>query len=171
MKTLVLIGAGGYAKTLADIATQAHSYEEIIFLDDNPNAQNTRGLCADYVKFIQEDTSFYPAFGNNEARLKWLKELQKKGLYVPSFIHPTAYVSPTAKLETGVAVLPLAVVNTNCHIKSGCIINCGAIIDHDCILEEGVHICAGAVVKAENRLPSELKVEAGQVILNRVYPR
>lgn len=171
MKTLVLIGAGGYGQTLADIAAQTRAYEEIIFLDDNPTAKNTRGVCADYVKFVQQDTAFYPAFGNNEVRLKWLKKLQREKLTVPSFIHPTAYVSPTVKLEMGVVVLPMAVINTNCYIQSGCIINCGAIVDHDCILEEGVHLCAGAVVKAENRLPSGLKLEAGEVILNRVYPK
>ena len=171
MKTLVLLGAGGYAQTLADLVAQTGEYKEVIFLDDNPAAQNIKGACADYVKFKNNDTAFYPAFGNNEVRMKWLKELQAAGLIIPNFIHPRAYVSPTAKLETGIVVLPLAVVNTNCHIKSGCIVNCGAIIDHDCILEEGVHVCAGAVVKAENCLPASLKVEAGEVILNRVYPR
>lgn len=171
MKKLVLLGAGGYAQTLADLVQQLHSYDEVIFLDDNPAAQHTHGLCADYVRFREPNTSFYPAFGNNEIRLKWLKQFQAEGLRIASFIHPSAYVSPTAKLEAGVAVLPMAVVNTNCHLKSGCIVNCSAVVDHDCILEEGVHVCAGAVIKAENRLPVNLKVEAGEVIFNRVYPR
>lgn len=171
MKRLVLLGAGGYGQTLADLVAQTHTYEEVIFLDDNAAAQNTRGTCADYVNFKDKGTAFYPAFGNNTVRMKWLKQFEAEGLTVPNFIHPTAYVSPTAKLGIGVVVLPLAVVNTNCCIKNGCIINCGAIVDHDCILEPGVHVCAGAVIKAENRLPAELKVEAGEVILNRIYPR
>ena len=171
MKRLVLLGAGGYAQTLADLVTQTGAYEEVIFLDDNSFAKNVRGACADYVNFKDENTAFYPAFGNNALRMKWLKQFTDEGLFIPTFIHPAAYVSPTAKLEKGVVVLPLAVVNTNSYIKSGCIINCGAIIDHDCVLEEGVHVCAGAVIKAENRLPAGLKVEAGEVILNRVYPR
>ncbi len=171
MKRLVLLGAGGYAYTLADLVAQTGEYKEVIFLDDNPATKNVCGVCADYVKFKDENTAFYPAFGHNEVRMKWLKQLRAEGLTVPTFIHPRAYVSPTAKLETGVVILPLAVVNTNCHIKSGCIVNCGAIVDHDCILEEGVHLCAGAVIKAENRIPAKLKVEAGEVILNRVYPR
>ena len=171
MKRLVLLGAGGYAQTLADLVAQTRAYKEVIFLDDNPAAKNTRGVCADYVNFKDPETAFYPAFGNNAVRMKWLKQFAAEGLTVPNFIHPTAYISPTVKLETGVVVLPLAVVNTNCHIKGGCIVNCGAIVDHDCKLEEGVHVCAGAVIKAENRLPAGLKVEAGEVILNRVYPR
>lgn len=170
MKRLVLLGAGGFAKTLADMATQACLYEEIIFLDDNPAAKNTRGTCADFIKFKNEQTHMYPAFGNNEVRLKWLDIFEKENIPVPCFIHATAYVSPTATLGSGTVVLPNAVVNTNCRLERGCIVNCSAVLDHDCVLEEGVHLCIGALVKAENHLPAKLKVEAGEVILNRTYP-
>jgi UDP-N-acetylbacillosamine N-acetyltransferase len=170
MKKLVLIGAGGFAKTIADLAFQNRKYSEILFLDDNCKDSYVQGLCSDYLKFNDENTEMYPAFGNNEMRLKWLDILEKAGIVVPSFIHLTAYVSPTAKLGKANVVLPKAVINTNCRIERGCIINCGAVLDHDCILEEGVHLCIGALVKAENHLPSRLKIEAGQVIVNRQYP-
>lgn len=170
MKRLVLLGAGGFAKTLADLVQQTKSYDEVLFLDDNPSAQNTRGTCADFIKFKTEQTDMYPAFGNNEIRLKWLDIFAREHINVPSFIHPTAYISPTAKLGLGSVVLPRAVVNTNCRVERGCIVNCAAVLDHDCILEEGVHLCIGALVKAENHLPAKLKVEAGEVILNRTYP-
>ena len=170
MKRLVLLGAGGFAKTLADVVAQTNTYQEIIFLDDNPKAKNTSGSCADYVKFKNADTVMYPAFGNNEIRLNWLNIFEREHIEVPNFIHPLAYVSPTAVLGKATVVLPQAVVNTNCRLARGCIVNCGAVLDHDCVLEEGVHLCIGALVKAENRLPAKLKVEAGQVILNRTYP-
>ena len=170
MKRLILLGAGGFTKTIADMATQAGTYDEILFLDDNPAAKNTNGVCADYVKFKGEETFMYPAFGNNEVRLKWINILEKEGILIPSFIHPTAYVSPKAKLGPATVVLPKAVINTNCRLERGCIINCSAVLDHDCILQEGVHLCIGALVKAENHLPAKLKVEAGQVIANRTYP-
>ena len=170
MKQLVLLGAGGFAKTLADIAGQLGTYDKIIFLDDNPSASDTYGVCADYLKFKNADTAMYPAFGSNEVRLKWLDILTRENIPLASFIHPTAYVSPTAQLGPATVILPQAVVNSHCRLERGCIVNCGAVIDHDCVLEEGVHLCIGALVKAENRLPAQLKVEAGQVILNRTYP-
>lgn len=169
MMRLVILGAGGLAKTLADIATQAQTYQEIIFLDDNPSAKNIKGTCADYIKFKDNNTVIFPAFGNNEIRLKWFDILTKAGIEIPSFIHTSAYVSPTVKLGIGAVVLPKAVINTNCCLGRGCIINCAAVLDHDCVLEEGVHLSVGAIVKAENHLPAKMKVEAGQVILNRTY--
>lgn len=164
---LIVLGAGGYGQTIADVAEQTGKYDEIIFLDDN--SDKAIDTCNNFVKYISTDADFYPAFGNNEGRVDWLEKLTKAGCSIPTIIHPTAYVSSKSKVFPGTTILPGAVVNTGCIIKSGCIINCGAIVDHGCVLEEGVHVCLGAIVKAENHLLRCMKVEAGMVIGNREY--
>ncbi len=161
---LVILGAGGYGKTIADLAEQSGQYESIQMLDDAGETP-----CAEFAEYMDGSTQFYPAFGHNETRLRWMKRLMDAGCHIPTLIHATAYVSPKAVLHPGNVVLPHAVVNTDCEILPGCIINCGAIIDHGCVLEAGVHVCLGAVVKAENHLPAGMKVEAGQIISNREY--
>ena len=166
---LIILGAGGYGRTVADVAGQTGEYSKILFLDDNSTAPDVVGKCAEYESFRDGQTAFYPAFGNNEGRLKWLYRLREAGCAILTIIHPTAYVSPTAQVESGAVILPHAVVNTNCVVKAGCIVNCGAIVDHGCVLEEGVHICLGAIVKAENRIPGKMKVEAGVVIERNTY--
>ena len=166
---LIILGAGGYGRTVADVAAQTGQFHEISFLDDNSVSPDVIGKCAEFERFRDGQTAFYPAFGNNESRLKWLYRLREAGCIIPTIIHPTAYVSPTAQIEPGAAILPHAVVNTNCVVKAGCIVNCGAIVDHGCVLEEGVHICLGAIVKAENRIPGKMKVEAGVVIERNTY--
>ena len=170
MKKLLILGAGGYGKTAADIARQSGNYDRIGFLDDNAHGPYILGRCEEFRMFSGENVDMYPAFGNNEVRMNWLTQLEEAGIHVPVLVHSTAYVSPTVKLKTGTVVLPKAVVNTDCQVEKGCIVNCGAIVDHDCILEEGVHICPGAIVKAENRIPAGSKIEAGQVIENRTFP-
>lgn len=165
---LIIFGAGGYGRTVADVAEQSGRYTEILFLDDN-NA-DAAGKCADYVNFISEETEFYPAFGNNEGRVRFIDEIEEKGGKVASIIHSSAYVSPKATLQRGVAILPKAVVNTGTVLEKGVLVNVSAVVDHDCIIEEGCHICVGAIVKAENRIPAKTKIEAGEVIENRKYP-
>lgn len=167
---LIILGAGGYGRTVADVAAQTGAYETILFLDDNSQAEDVIGKCAEFINHTDENTIFYPAFGNNEGRVSWLKRLTENGCKVATVVHPTAYVSPTVRMAEGNVVLPHAVVNTGCEVKSGCIINCGAIVDHGCILEEGVHICLGAIVKAENRISKCMKIEAGEIVVNRTYP-
>ena len=171
MKKLLILGAGGYGKTVADVAAQLGCYQNIAFLDDGKaGTPGVLGTCGDVLQFAGEDTDVYPGFGNNEGRMNWIRRLQAQGISVPILVHPSAYVSPTAVLHSGVTVLPKAVVNTGVTVKTGCIINIGALIDHDSVIEEGAHLAPGAIVKAENRIPAGMKVESGTVIENRQYP-
>ena len=169
MKKLLILGAGGYGRTVADVAAQL-GYEHIRFLDDGRTGADILGKCGEFEGFLDRDTDIYPAFGHNGNRMKWLDIFREKGLSVPTLIHPRSYVSPTAKIGTGTVVLPMAVVNTGVTVEDGCIINIGALIDHDSIIEAGCHLAPGAIVKAENRIRTGMKVESGTVIENRQYP-
>ena len=170
MKTLLILGAGGYGKTIADVADQLGIYERIAFLDDGKEGPDILGRCADYASYTDENTDVYPAFGNNEYRMRWLSTLLAEKIAVPTLVHPRAYVSPRAKLGVGTTVLPMAVVNTGVTVGNGCIINIGALIDHDSVIEAGTHLAPGAIVKAENRIRAGSKINSGDVIENRQYP-
>ncbi|MDD2958220.1 MAG: hypothetical protein PHR92_06790 [Lachnospiraceae bacterium] len=165
MKRLIILGSGGYGRTVADIATQL-GYE-IIFLDDSIPDH----LLSSYMDYIgKEGVEFIPAFGNNVFRLEWINKLQNHGAKIATLIHPTSYISPTASVAEGCVILPHAIINTDTTIEKGCIINLGAIVDHGCVLEEGCHICLGAIVKGENRVERLTKIEAGEVIEARRWP-
>ena len=170
MKKLLILGAGGYGKTVWDVAQQLDCYDSIAFLDDNQSGDLILGKCEEYAVFADSQTDVYPAFGNNETRMYWFKKLQKEEFAVPTLAHPRAYVSPSARLGIGTVVLPMAVINTGVQVGNGCIINIGALVDHDSVLEDGVHLAPGAIVKAENRIPEKMKVDSGQVIENREFP-
>ena len=171
MKKLLILGAGGYGKTIADLARQLDCYSKIAFLDDTKAGMpGVLGTCEEFLTFADTDTEVYPAFGNNAARMDWMERIRMQEIPVPTLVHPSAYVSPAAVLEDGVAVLPKAVVNTGVTVKQGCIINIGALIDHDSVIEPGCHLAPGAIVKAENRIPAGSKIDSGTVIENRQYP-
>ena len=170
MKTLLILGAGGYGRTVADLAAQLGRYDRIAFLDDGRTGAGILGACDRYKTFADGNTDVYPAFGNNDFRRKWMERLLAEGISVPTLVHPKAYVSPRACLDPGTVVLPLAVVNTGVAMGKGCIINIGALIDHDCVIGDYFHLAPGAIIKAENRIPSGIKIESGEVVENRTYP-
>lgn len=159
---LYILGAGKYGRVIEDIAEQTGKYTTIAFLDDH--APFAIGKCADFVKYIRSQAEFFVAFGDNTLRRKWMDAVKQNNARLATIIHPTAYISPKAKIGAGVAVLPQAIVNTFSVIKDGVIINSGAIVDHDVIIGEAAHICVGAIVKADNQIPAEVKIEAGMVI-------
>lgn len=156
---LVILGAGGYANTVCDVAEQL-GYKIFAVLDDKlPGFE-----LMTFDKYLQDGIEFMVALGNNEFRIKWMDTIKNAGGKLSLLIHPSAYVSPKAVIEEGTVVLPKAIVNTGAKVERGCIINLGCIIDHDCVIEEGVHICLGAVVKGENRILRCEKIEAGDVV-------
>ena len=164
MKRLVILGSGGYGRTVADVAHQL-GYTTIILDDADPVHP-----LSSFTSYIDEHTSFIPAFGNNAFRLEWINMIEESGGRLATLIHSTAYVSPTAIINPGTVILPHAIINTDVVVGKGCIINLGAIVDHGCIIEEGVHICLGAIVKGENRIEKCSKIEAGEVVERGQYP-
>ena len=169
MKKLVILGFGGYGRTIEDIVLSGELFDEIVFLDDNARHTQVKGACADFRKFIAEDTWFYPAFGNNTLRIKWIDTLLEKGAVVPTIIHPQAYVSQNAVIGVGCTVLPNATVNVTAVLGKGCIVNFGAVVDHDVVIGDGVHLCLNCAVKAYNHIPPYSKIEAGKIILNNTF--
>ena len=164
MKRLIILGAGGYGRTVKDVAEQM-GYTTIILDDADPAYP-----LSSFQSYVNSSTYFIPAFGNNRFRMEWINRIEESGGQLATLIHPTAYVSPTATISPGTVILPHAIINTDVVINRGCIINLGAIVDHGCILEEGVHICLGAIVKGENRIERLSKIEAGEVVERGQYP-
>lgn len=134
MKRLVILGSGGYGRTVYDIAEQL-GYS-ITVLDDSDNEHSLDS----FSHYISYDTEFIPAFGNNEFRLEWLERIEKAGGKPTTLIHPSAYVSPKAYISEGCIILPGAIINTGTRVGKGCIINIGATVDHDVIIEDVVSI-------------------------------
>ncbi len=157
-KRLIILGSGGYGRTVYDIAEQL-GYS-IIVLDD----VDEEHPLASFSRYINDDTDFIPAFGNNEFRLQWMKRIEEAGGKLAILIHPTAYVSPKAQISDGCVILPEAIVNTGSQVGKGCIINLGATIDHDVVIEDGVHLCVRCIVKGENRILRCEKIEAGEIV-------
>lgn len=62
---LIIVGAGGYASTVRNIAEQI-GYEVVAMLDD----KLPQYPLASFVDHIVPDMSFIPAFGNNAFRLE-----------------------------------------------------------------------------------------------------
>lgn len=165
MKSLLILGAGGFGQMVKETAI-ALGYEKVMFLDDAAKDEDVIGMCCDYVLKHEDYPEAVAAFGNNKTRLFWTDKLLEEGYEVPSIVHPSAIVSPSAVLEPGCFIMQRAVVNTHTKIERAALINSGAVVDHDSCVCAGAHIGLGSVVKANCTIESGQKVEAGEVIFS-----
>lgn len=160
MHALLIIGAGGHGQVVAEVAS-ACGYDKIDFLDDQNKC--AIGKIEEFDKYLDQYKEAFVGIGNNTLRAQLLRQLRDTGYEIPTLIHPTAYVSKSAKIQEGVIVEPKAIVNTHSSIDAGSIISVGAIIDHDVCIGTCCHINAGAIVMAGSCIESYQKLDAGEV--------
>ncbi len=166
MSNLLILGAGGFGRTVREMAITMGQWDKVMCLDDSSRQDFVIGKCDDYRQLLGEYDQAYPAFGDNIFRLEWVDRLLEAGYTVPVLVHPTAFVSPSVTLEPGVIVMQKAVVNTNTLLGRGALINCGAVVDHDNTIGEGAHIGLGAIIKAGCKITPCQKIEAGTVVMS-----
>jgi len=142
MTKLVLIGAGGHGKVVADTA-EACGYRDIVFVDQRwPKQQNNgRWPIVATVDLITDEPLFC-SIGDNAVRARIFDELKLKT--APVLVHPSAIISPSVQIGAGTLIVAGAIVNADTHIGAGVILNTGCSVDHDNILEDFVHISPGA---------------------------
>lgn len=141
VRELIIIGAGGHGRVVADIA-QALGYEMIRFVDASFPDLSQSGAWPVIAKTHEETAGEIAlAIGNNKTRMRILETVSDR---VVSLVHPSASVSPYAAIGAGSVVCTGATVGAFAVLGRGCIINTGASVDHDCTLADGVHISPGA---------------------------
>ncbi len=157
MKRLIIIGAGGHGKVIADTATELNLYHEIAFLDDIFNCDHHKkkiliwqiiGNTKDINKtsILERFESAFVAIGNAKIRLSFISALKKLGYYIPVIKHPTSFVSNFSKVGEGTAILANSNLQADSIVGKGSILNTGSNIDHEVNLSDGVHICPGSSI-------------------------
>lgn len=165
MKKLLIIGASGHGKVIADIAVRK-GYEEIEFLDDNDNIRECAGFPVigkvKEAELSNEDKIV--AIGNAKIR----ERIQKRLNNVVTLVHPEAIISRRVEIGAGTVVMAGALINSDTVIGKGCIVNTGASVDHDCRVGDYSHISVGAHIAGTVAIGAKTWIGAGATISNDV---
>lgn len=167
MKKLVIIGASGQGKVIADIATK-NDYSEIVFLDDDESIHECGGypVIGNSSKAGRIDADIIVGIGNADIRKRIQESVPEKKLV--TLIHPDAVVAEDVAIGEGTVVMAGAVINPGVRIGKGCIINTCSSVDHDCEVGDYVHISVGAHVAGTVNIGSHTWIGAGVTVINNV---
>jgi sugar O-acyltransferase (sialic acid O-acetyltransferase NeuD family) len=170
---LLIIGAGGHGKVVADVALKMGKWKEIAFLDDNQSMKSSMdieviGKLDDAFKYIREYDIFV-GIGDNVKREKIIDKLNYEGANIPTLIHPNAIIGEEVNLGIGTVIMAGAVINCCTRIGNGCIINTGATVDHDNIIEDFVHISPGVHTAGGVKVGKRSWLGIGSVVINNIY--
>lgn len=167
MNKLIIIGAGGHGRVIAEIA-ELNGYNDISFLDDANNSNPLTIGRTDQIKKYISTCDFFVGIGDNAARERFIHVIEKQHGSLVSLIHPKATVSKSAIIGYGSVVMAGAVINTGAKIGNGVIVNTCSSIDHDSVICDFVHVSVGAHIAGATKIARNSFIGAGATVINNV---
>jgi sugar O-acyltransferase (sialic acid O-acetyltransferase NeuD family) len=174
IQRLLIIGAGGHGRSVAEAFLQRDDYVLAGFLDDAaepgqcvwdwPVLGTTAALsaCSNWADAV------FVAIGSNKLREALHARVRAQGLRLATMIHPAAAVSPRATVDEGAAIMAGAVVGTGARLGEGVIVNSGAVVDHDCTVEPFAHLGVNAGMAGSSVLGRRALMPAGSMLAHGV---
>ena len=171
---IALIGYGGHSKVIYDIITMQKNKVIGIF-DDKHRSLKMKGDAflapIDYVQDVLKmnpNIRFVIAIGNNKIRKQMFERLAMPIEYYATCIHPSACVSPSAKVGNGSVIMPQAVINADSVIGSHTIINTGAVVEHDNDIVDFVHISPRSTLTGGVKVEDGVHLGSASVVIPQV---
>lgn len=167
---LLIIGAGGHGKSVAEAVLLANHFNIVGFLDDS-QALNTKIWdfevlgSTDLLYHYQSSVDYViVALGNNDLRQRLITNALNCGFKLATVIHPSAIVSPTALIGDGSTIMAGAIIGTEAILGIGTIVNCGAVVDHHAKVCDYAHLGVNACMAGGTILGTLAWMKAGSAI-------
>lgn len=165
--TLLLFGAGGHARVVADAALGQRNWSVLLASDRNPDKCTGELLpgigLVPLPQALALEAAVHVAIGNNAARER---ECAAWGMHrLATVTHRAASVAATAVLGPGCFVAARAVVAPLARLGTAVVVNHGAVVDHDVQAGDFTHIAPGALLGGAVRLGQRVLVGAGAIVL------
>lgn len=168
---LLIMGASGHGRVIADLAQQTGYYKEISFLDDDSVVQAEDSSVignSSYAIAHKEEYDVIVAIGNASIRRKLQEKYENAGVNIVTLIHPFSYVADDIWVDRGTVVMAGAVIQTKTCLGKGVIVNTASSIDHECKIDDYCHIAVGSHLAGNVIVGSETWIGAGTTISNNI---
>ena len=174
---LVIWGASGHARVVADILRLNGNFDIVGFLDSIDHTRKGTDFCGATILGGQEQLErlrkenvhhFFLGIGDCQTRLALAAIIKQSGFELVSLVHPAATIAPDVALGPGTVVMAGAVINPGSRIGENVIINTSSSVDHDCSVENGVHIGPGAHLGGGVSIGEGTWVGIGAIIKDKI---
>ena len=170
-RSVVIFGAGGLGKSIAELLAASRVLEALCIVDDDQSlsagllglplagtravlpALRERGACL--------AANAVGAIGRIATRVAIFELLASNGFELPQLVDRSAYVAPSAQLGGGAQVFANASVCAEARLGEDVIVNTGAVVSHDCVVGAHTHIAPGALLAGHVEVASRTLVGMG----------
>ena len=122
---LVIYGAWYFGRVISE-AAEATGWDVMGYVDPDP-PEDVATLDS-----VPLDAAVFVAIGDNAIRGEVSAALLARGRFFATIVHPTASVSPSARLGRGSYAAEWVAVRTNAALGEGVVLQAGSVVSHDC---------------------------------------
>ena len=172
MDKILLIGAGGHARSCIDVLEEENQFEIAGLIEKGKSISNESlgypviGTDDDLKVLRQQYKNALITVGQIKSpkiRIKLYKLLKELDFTLPVIVSSQAYVSKHAQIGEGSIIMHGVIINANAKIGNNCIINNRALIEHDAVIGDHCHIATGAIINGEVSVENETFIGSGAV--------
>jgi len=172
MDKILLIGAGGHARSCIDVLEEENQFEIAGLIEKGESISNESlgypviGTDDDLKVLRQQYKNALITVGQIKSpkiRIKLYQLLKELDFNLPVIVSSQAYVSKHAQIGEGSIIMHGVIINANAKIGNNCIINNRALIEHDAVIGDHCHIATGAIINGEVSVENETFIGSGAV--------
>jgi sugar O-acyltransferase (sialic acid O-acetyltransferase NeuD family) len=170
MSGIYVLGVGPYSIVIAELAQLCgYSVAGFYHFDDSRTGEIYYGIpiISSTEELLQNDLegiNFAMSMGDNSIRSEVSKKIRERGGKVPSLIHPTVEISPSALIEKGVILKRNVSVQAGTVIKKDTVVCDNTVVCHHVKIEEACFIAGMTVVGAYTHIKDRVFIGQGVVI-------
>ena len=161
---LLILGAGSQGPVVKEIAEAIGVFDEIAFLDDDPDNPLAIGPLSDCSHLQHRFPMAIASFGDSQLRRHYTDLLESLGYVVPTLKHPSATISPSAVIDRSAVIEARCIISANTTIGRGAILSSAAVIEAGAKVGEFAHVGASATVAKNEKVASGLRIPAGSIV-------
>ncbi|MBI2526478.1 MAG: NeuD/PglB/VioB family sugar acetyltransferase [Candidatus Rokubacteria bacterium] len=172
---LLILGAGGHARAVADLAA-ACGWTVIGFTDPAAPPAGAAGgrpavigddVAADALARAGGLDAGVVGVGNSALgrRAELFQRLVGLGVTVPALIHPRAACSPSCRVGAGAVVFAGSVLGAGVEVGANAVLYSGVLAEHECRIGEHAYLSPGVILSGAVVIEPGAFLGAGAVVL------
>lgn len=169
-KDLILIGAGGFAKSVIDSIDEKR-YNIIGFVDDIKSGTHLGyKILANKLEDVEnkEIYSYFIAIGDNTKRTYWYNKIIENDLEIINVIDRTAILSTNITYGRGIFVGKLAIINSDVRIGENVILNTKSLLEHGVRVGNNSNISTNTAVNGDVQIGNNCFVGSSSVVNGQI---
>ena len=179
MERVVILGAGGLAREVADVFLacngQGSKYQILGFIDENRENHgkvlNGFRVLGDFSWFDSVDKSqirVMAGIGSPVSRRKVVSKALDRGLQFCNVVHPTACMTPFIEFGSGVVITAGCILTNQIEVGDHVFFNLDCTIGHDCVIEDFCNINPGVHISGNVHLERGCEIGTGAAVIQAI---